>query len=114
MSTPETPRENSLRYAILGEDTRGLEEKLDGYRGRVDWKYLRPHFQMGALLYVDPELDLAEVGAAFAQDDKVRVEAWLKARDVVKIEAMHAAQWEIEPAEFEALVVSPFVLCRLA
>ena len=38
----------------------------------------------------------------------------LKAGDIVKIGDLHAAQWEKpgDKTEFEALVVSPFVLCR--
>jgi hypothetical protein len=40
------------------------------------------------------------------------VEGWLKSGDLVKIGDLHAAQWEGKAVEFEALVVSPFVLCR--
>jgi hypothetical protein len=40
------------------------------------------------------------------------VEAWLRCGDLVKIGDLHAAQWEKGGMEFEALVVSPFVLCR--
>jgi hypothetical protein len=41
------------------------------------------------------------------------VEAWLNVGDLVKISELHAQQWETAPeTRFEALVVSPFVLCR--
>jgi hypothetical protein len=78
----------------------------------VDWKYLRPHFQSGVLYFVDPSLALTEVGCAFTENQKDRVEAWIKAGDIVKIEDLHAGQWAKDSTEFEALVVSPFVLCR--
>ena len=52
------------------------------------------------------------VGVALAANDTSAVEAWLKSGDLVKIEAIHAAQWETDGPAFEALVVSPFVLCR--
>lgn len=107
---PNTPE--PMKYAILGEDTSSVEEKLEKYTGTVGWGYLRPHFLSGVLYFVDPCLALAEVGRAFSEDGKERVEAWLKAGDIVKISDLHAAQWEKAGTEFEALVVSPFVLCR--
>ena len=112
MISPDPNKPEPLKYAILGEDTSTTEEKLGNYTGTVDWKYLRPHFLSGVLFFVDPELSLAEVGAAFSKDGRERVEAWLKSGDIVKISDLHAAQWEKGGTEFEALVVSPFVLCR--
>lgn len=101
-----------MKYAILGGDSSTPEEKLAKYTGTVDWKYLKPHFQTGVLYFVDPVLELGEVGYAFTENHKERVEAWLKAGDIVKISELHAGQWEKGDTEFEALVVSPFVLCR--
>jgi len=88
-------------------------EKLANYTGTVTWDYLRPHYERGGLFFVDPCLKLEVVGAAIAENESERVDAWLKSGDLVKISDLHAAQWE-KPAEvlFEALVVSPFVLCR--
>ena len=57
-------------------------------------------------------MKLVEVGAAISENNKARVEGWLKSGDLVKIGDLHAAQWEGGAGEFEALVVSPFVLCR--
>lgn len=108
--SPHTPE--PLKYAILGEDTASIEEKLEKYTGTVGWGYLKPHFLSGVLYFVDPSLLLAEVGRAFTENQKERVEAWLKRGDLVKIEDLHAAQWEKGALEFEALVVSPFVLFR--
>lgn len=101
-----------MRYGLLGEDASPTAEKLDRYLGEVGWDYLRPHCQREALLFVDPAIDLREAGAAFADDDKERVAAWLRAGDVVRVNHLHAAQWEGGDARFEALVISPFVLFR--
>lgn len=90
-------------------DTR---EKLANYTGQVPWSYLSPHAHKGSLYFVDPALALADVGAAFSENRAEQVAAWLKSGDLVKIEALHAAQWEKGETEFEALVVTPFVLCR--
>lgn len=99
---------------MLGKDTSTAREKLDKYTGVVNWKYLRPHYQSGVLYFVDPALELGEVGYAFTENHKDQVEAWLKAGDLVKIERIHAEQWEKadDSTEFKALVVSPFVLFR--
>ena len=101
-----------MKYAILGEDTSSVEEKLEKYTGTVGWGYLRPHFISGVLYFVDLSLPLAEVGRAFTENRKDRVEAWLRCGDLVKIGDLHVAQWEKGGMEFEALVVSPFVLFR--
>jgi len=112
MVSPNASNPKPLKYTMLGEDTSTAEEKLEKYTGTVDWKYLRPHHLSGVLYFVDTELELVEVGAAFSKNDKPRVEGWLKAGDIVKISELHAEQWEKGGTEFEALVVSPFVLCR--
>ncbi len=101
-----------MKYAILGEDTATPIEKLEKYTGIVGWDYLAPHFLNGVLYFVDNELSLAEVGLAFSENQAERVEGWLKSGDLVKIGDLHAEQWKKEGTEFEALVVSPFVLCR--
>jgi len=61
---------------------------------------------------VDPALTLAEVGFAFSENHGEQVDEWLKSGDLVKIGALHADQWAKGGRDFEALAVSPFVLCR--
>lgn len=112
MIAPEEPRPERMKYGIIGEDTSSDEEKLEKFTGVVGWSYLRPHFQSGVLYFVDPALPLKRVGAAISGDQKDQVEAWLKSGDLLKIGDLHARQWEDGETRFEALVVSPFVLCR--
>jgi len=103
-----------MRYGMLGDDQETAEEKLAKYTGEVDWSYLKEHCENGSLFFVDPTLKLEVVG-------EEKIVAWLKSGEMVKLEALHAAQWEVEEEskdeakkkpQFEALVVSPFVLCR--
>jgi hypothetical protein len=101
-----------MKYALLGEDHSSDEEKLERFTGEVGWSYLRPHYQSGVLFFVDPSLRLQHVGAAISADETDRVKSWMKSGDMVKIGSLHAAQWEGTETLFEALVVSPFVLCR--
>ncbi len=103
---------DEMKYGMLGDDSSTLEEKLAKYTGEVDWSYLKAHYENGVLFFVDPELKLEEVGAAISNDATDLVEKWKKAGDIVKIEALHAMQWDGSEIQFQALVVSPFVLCR--
>lgn len=112
MITPNSNTPEPMKYAILGEDTTSAEDKLEKYTGTVGWGYLRPHFLSGVLYFVDPSLQLAEVGRAFTHNRKDLVELWLNSGDLLKIGDLHALQWEKGEVEFEALVVSPFVLFR--
>jgi hypothetical protein len=109
MNSGESER---MKYVILGGDASSTEEKLSKYKGCVPWSYLKPHYQAGSLYFVDPSLKLEDVGAAVSKDEMEKITAWLKSGDLVKIEALHVFQWEDSQVEFEALVVSPFVLCR--
>ncbi|MFT4177316.1 MAG: DUF2288 family protein [Luteolibacter sp.] len=98
---------------LFGEDTFTTAEKLSNYTGTVSWGYLQPHYERGALFFVDPRLTLEEVGEALANDHSDQIKAWLQSADLVQIGAIHAAQWKDTPERpFHALVVSPFVLCR--
>jgi len=111
MSKQHQPSEE-MPYDIVGEDTQCTEEKLEKYTGVVNWEYLKPHYQSGALIYVDPCLKITEVGNTIAKDDKQQIAAWLKSGDLVKPSQLHEQWWEENPQEFTALVVSPFVLMQ--
>lgn len=82
------------------------------YSGIVDWSYLAPHCSTGALWFVDPSVTLEEVGKAITSDDSEQVRHWIQKGDLVKMGEIHATQWEGTKTHFEAMVVSPFVLCR--
>lgn len=102
-----------MKYTILGSDGITDAEKLSQFKGEVGWSYLAPHYTNGSLYFVDPDHPLEKIGMAFSQNDSQQVESWLKSGEIVKIEALHATQWEgDEKIRFEALVVSPFVLFR--
>lgn len=104
--------EGSMKYGLIGEDGSSDSEKLAKFKGEVDWTYLKPHFERDCLYFVDPDLEMTEVGEAMAKDDSQAVQGWIKTGELVKIEALHAFQWEDGKTDFEALVISPFVLCR--
>ncbi|BDS08333.1 hypothetical protein NT6N_33730 [Oceaniferula spumae] len=103
---------DKMKYGMIGEDTQSTDEKLEKWMGVVDWKYLKPHYASGALLYVDPCLEITEVGKALTEDDKKKIQTWLKSGDLVKPSAPHEQWWEQNPEKFTALVVTPFVLMQ--
>ncbi|PXA05079.1 DUF2288 domain-containing protein [Coraliomargarita sinensis] len=94
------------------DDNSTEEEKLEKYSGEVDWGYLKPHYEAGAMIYVDPELDLKSAGMAFAKDDQAQVKAWLKSGDLVQPCNLHAEHWQKEKTQFKAMIVRPFVLAQ--
>ena len=108
----DSPDSDPMKYGVLGDDNSSAEEKLSKYTGTVPWSYLEPHYQSGCLYFVDPGIKLEVVGTAFSENDTGKVEQWLKSGDLVKIESLHAKHWQETTPDFEALVVSPFVLCR--
>ena len=103
---------DKMKYGMLGVDDSTPGEKLAKYTGVVGWDYLRDHQKNGVLYFVDPELSLEQVGQVVTEDESEQVAKWLKSGDLVLLEEIHAAQWEGSDQQFEALVVSPFVLCR--
>ena len=101
-----------MKYQMLGENTSTPEEMLEKYTGEVDWSYVKPHLDAGVVLYVDPSLTLTEVGKAFYEDSKDKVNTWLKSGDIIKPSEPHTKYWESTNARFLAAVVSPFVLIQ--
>lgn len=101
-----------LQYDMLGGDDTPAEEKVAKYTGEVDWTYIKPHYKSGAMIYVDPALDLTVVAQAFTKDNKEQVQAWLKSADLVKPSHLHEDWWEHDKTRFTAVVITPFVLAQ--
>ncbi len=94
------------------EDKQSDLEKLEKYSGDVTWEYLRPHYESGSMIYVDPSIELTAAGLAFTNDDKAQVQAWLKSGDLVQPCDLHVAHWKASATRFNAMIVRPFVLAQ--
>ncbi len=94
------------------EDTMSDSEKLEKYSGDVDWNYLKPHYEAGNMIFVDPSLDLKTAGLAFTEDNKEQVQAWLKCGDLVQPCDLHVEHWQKEGTRFNAMIVRPFILAQ--
>lgn len=84
-------------------------KKLHGETAKIDWRDLERLFAQGKLLYVAPGVDLIEVAAAIADDDKDRVAAWMDAGKLERMPAAVAQDYAARNPELWAVVVSPWV-----
>lgn len=93
----------------MSETREELATKID----TTDWFSLRAHLERGGVIIVDEMLDLAEVGAAVANDDVKAVERWLSSGLIGKPSAEQITSWDAETAKsFLCLIISPYVLAQ--
>lgn len=109
-SPSESPE--PMQWGMIGKDETTTREKLEKYTGEVGWEELRPHYENGALLFVDLSIPIVDAGLAIANDDIDRVAEWRGNGDLVNPSDPHAEYWKKSGARFRALVVSPFVLIQ--
>lgn len=91
---------------------RELESRLNAETARIRWHALERLFARGVLVSVGASLDLVEVAAAVARDDKASVQAWLAAGLMERTEAEDARRWSAADAELWCVVVAPWVLVQ--
>lgn len=76
------------------------------------WEELQPFFARGALLWVEPALDLIAAAEAVAENQAQKVAAWLASGELAKVSESRALDlFERDPALW-AVVVSPWVLVQ--
>lgn len=80
--------------------------------GKLTWAEAERHFARGVIVKVAPGLDLLEVAAAMAADDKAKFAAWLETGQVARASSADAIRWNAAQAEFWAVVVAPWVLAQ--
>jgi len=79
----------------------------------VEWHWLRPHLDRGALIVVAPALDLLEAAARIAADDSERVGAWIAGGQLAKPSLEQITAWDADPTRaFRMLIVQPYVLIQ--
>lgn len=89
-----------------------LHERLNKETGKLDWLELQRHFARGAVVKVDPALDLIDVAKKFVRDDKNAVQELLTAQRVGKATEDDAKQWHESNARFWAVVAAPWILVQ--
>jgi hypothetical protein len=86
-----------------------LAQSLD--EAELDW--LKPHIQRDAVVVVNQNLDLVDVGVALASDDVISVQHWISEQLVHKPFPEQLADWNKDQTKrFQALIVQPYVLIK--
>lgn len=88
-----------------------LKAQLSEDLADVEWSSLIPHVQRDALIVVNSDLDLIEVGAAIANDNVSLVERWISECLIHKPSSDELSDWNAQPSKmFHTLIVQPFVI----
>ncbi len=90
-----------------------LQTQLANSVDIAKWSWLLPHVKRDAVILVHEQLDLAEVGTAVAEDNVPYVQHWIGKELIRKPSEDELSAWSEKPSkEFDALIVSPFVLVQ--
>jgi hypothetical protein len=89
-----------------------LRIKLNAETGKLPWTELERHFARGVVINVAADLDLVDVALAMAQDDKIRVEAWLQQARISPASNTEALEWHQQQSQFWVVVTAPWVLIQ--
>jgi hypothetical protein len=94
----------------MNQEPSTLYAKLLGETASISWKELEPFFAKGALLWVDPTLDLIEAAQAVAENEAEKVAAWLADGKLEKLSATRALDLLERDPQLWAVVVSPWIM----
>jgi hypothetical protein len=88
-----------------------LKTQLQEQLAEMEWHFLIPHAQRDALIVVNKNLDLVEVGMAIAKDNTQLVSHWISEQLIEKPSLDQLNQWnEAQNKKFKTIIVQPFVL----
>lgn len=91
-----------------------FQTQLQEQIAEIDWQDLIPHAQRDAVILVDPNLDIIQVGSAIALDDTRLVQNWISEQLIRKPTPEELSQWNENPSiKFQTVIVQPFVLACL-
>lgn len=89
-----------------------LRQEINEQTAQMRWSELERFFAGGNVISVAPELDLIDVGARIAADDKASVEEWMNAGLVFRTTDTQANDWVKSDALLWAVVVKPWILVQ--
>lgn len=92
--------------------TEDLRAELEKMVGPVQWEVLKPHAGRDAVVVVDAQLDLVEVGEAIASDSTQAVSRWINEQLIIKPTAEQIVDWSRENKRLMSLIVQPYVLVQ--
>ncbi len=80
--------------------------------GPADWALLEPHYESGALVIVDSDLDLIDVAVRMFKDDTAFIKQLMTELKLNKVDQTNVAQVKARAKVFSCVVVAPFVLIQ--
>ena len=89
-----------------------LRQELNEQTAQMRWSELERFFAGGTVISVAGELDLIDVGARIAADDKDSVLTWMNAGLIYKVTDEEAGSWQAEDALLWTVVVKPWILVQ--
>ncbi|WOD37984.1 DUF2288 domain-containing protein [Nodosilinea sp. E11] len=90
-----------------------LKHELSEMVAPADWAWISPHANRGAVVVIDPSLDLVEVGVAIATDNTTAVNHWIAEDLITKPSPFQLEIWDqTAKKQFQSLIVQPFVLVQ--
>ena len=79
---------------------------------KIPWHELQRFFANGSAIFVCPDIDLIDVAFQFSEDNKMKVEKWLKTEKIFPVTDQQALKWFEEKTVVWAVVVKPWVLIQ--
>ncbi len=89
-----------------------LRQEIHEQTAQMRWSELERFFAGGNVISIAPELDLIDVGARIAADDKASVEGWMHAGLVYRTTDTQAGDWVKNDALLWVVVVKPWILVQ--
>ncbi len=96
----------------MSEEIETLRAKLISETGKLEWQELERHFARGAVVAVNPGIDLIDVAICIANDDKAMMAQWVEAGTVRRAESADAEAWVKTQPLFWAVVIAPWVVIQ--
>jgi hypothetical protein len=102
----------SRERIAMSEPIPDLHARLNAETARIAWSELHTFFARGVVIRVGAELDLVEVAARMAGDDKTTIGSWTARGLVTPVSDEQARDWFARNPMLWAVVVAPWVLVQ--
>ena len=94
--------------------TQDLRQELANMVGPAQWNWLKPHIARDAVVFVDPQLDIVDVGVALTNDNVQSVQRWIGEQLITKPSKEQLETWGVSGPtnRLQSLIVQPYVLVQ--
>ncbi len=91
-----------------------LTEKLKAEIKEANWDMLVDHHSKENVIWISQDLDLVNVGLTIAEDDTLKVKAWMDSEKIHKPTQEQVDMWSKSPQDknFLFLILQPYVVIQ--